>query len=190
MKPMFFAKPLDFRAWLRKHHKSESELLVGFYRKSSGKPSLTWPQSVDEALCYGWIDGVRRSIDQESYTIRFTPRKKDSHWSAINIRRVKELSKLGLMRDAGREASSRRTKERSQKASYEQRHVTLDRSFEKRLKVNQDAWTFFHSRPPYYKRQCTWWIISAKKEETRERRFTILVSSSERGELIPPLRKK
>jgi len=189
LKPIFFARPSDFRDWLRKHHQSETELFVGFYRKASGKPSLTWPESVDEALCYGWIDGIRRSIDGKSYCIRFTPRKANSHWSAINIRRVKELSKLGLMREAGKRAFSKRTKERSQKASYEQRQVTLDRSFEKRFRANQDAWAYFQSRPPYYKRQCTWWIMSAKKDETRQRRLHILIHSSEKGKLISPFRR-
>jgi len=188
MKPKFFARSSDFRLWLKKHHRSEKELLVGFYRKGSGKPSLTWPESVDEALCHGWIDGIRRSIDSESYSIRFTPRKADSHWSAINIRRVKELSKLGLMREAGKEAFAKRTRERSQKASYEQKSITLDPLSEDHLQNNRRAWTYFQACPPYYKRRSLWWIISAKKEETKQRRLAILIESSERGELIPPFR--
>ncbi len=188
MRPVYFPEASAFRSWLRANHKTSKEILVGFYRKGTGKPSLTWPESVDAALCYGWIDGIRKSINDESYCIRFTPRKANSHWSAINIRRVKELSKLGLVRKAGQEAFALRTKERSQQASYEQRSVTLDRIFEKRLRKNQKAWTYFCACRPYYRKQCIWWIMSAKKEETKQRRLTVLIESSERGEPIPPFR--
>jgi len=188
MEPTFFARPVDFRAWLRKYHKSRKELLVGFFKRDSGKPSITWPESVDEALCYGWIDGIRKSISEVSYSIRFTPRKPDSHWSAINIRRVKALTKLGLMRQAGMEAFAKRTRDRSGKASYEQKSVSLGKDLERRIRAHHKAWSYFQERPQYYRKQCTWWIISAKKEETRERRLAILIDSSEKEEFIPPFR--
>jgi uncharacterized protein YdeI (YjbR/CyaY-like superfamily) len=189
MKPLFFARSSDFRTWLRKHHRTEKELLVGFYKVGTGRPSITWPQSVDQALCFGWIDGIRKSVDSESYSIRFTPRKQGSHWSAINIRRVKELTRLGLMRKAGLEAFAQRTAARSQKASYEQRSVALDPRFERQLHANESAWRYFEARPPYYRRQCVWWIMSAKKEETRDRRLAVLIESSANGQLIPPFRR-
>ena len=162
---------------------------MGFYRKGSGKPSITWPESVDEALCYGWIDGIRKTIDAQSYSIRFTPRRPDSHWSAINIRRVKELSGLGLMRKAGFDAFDKRIAERSQKASYEQRSVSLDSRLAKRFRKDARAWSYFEACPPYYKRQCTWWIMSGKKKETRERRLSRLMEFSHREDVIPPFRR-
>jgi uncharacterized protein YdeI (YjbR/CyaY-like superfamily) len=185
LKPKFFATPSAFRRWLLKNHKNRKELLVGFFRKGSGKPSITWPESVDQALCFGWIDGVRKSVDGESYTIRFTPRKEKSHWSAINIRRAKELEKLGLMEDAGREAFSRRDEKNSRRASYERKHVRLDPALRRKLQSHRTAWAFFQTRPPYYRRLCFFWIMNAKREDTRKRRLEILVHSSEKNELVP-----
>jgi len=183
-----FAEPAEFRRWLRSHHASEKEITVGFWKKGTGRPSLTWPESVDEALCYGWIDGIRRSIDAESYTIRFTPRKPDSHWSNINIRRVAQLRRLGLMRPAGENAFALRTETRSRRASYEQRTVALDETFLRQFRRNTRAWGFFSAQAPSYRKQCVWWVMSAKKEETRMRRLTVLIRSSSKREPIPPMR--
>ena len=188
MKPTFFATPAEFRAWLEKHHDTSQELLVGYYKKSSGKPSITWPESVDEALCFGWIDGVRKGIDDERYTIRFTPRKPRSIWSAVNIKRAKELIELGLMRPAGLLAFEARTDDRSAIYAYEQRHAaTLDEEFERQFRANKKAWDFFLSRPPSYRNAAIYWVMSAKKEETRRKRLATLVEDSKRGRTVPSL---
>ena len=170
------------------HHDSSRELLVGYYRRKTGKPSLTWAQSVDEALCYGWIDGVRRSIDDERYTIRFTPRKPRSNWSAVNIRRAKELIEQGLMTPTGLAAFEARTDDRSAIYSYEQRHTAqLDEESEHRFRANQKAWEFLTSKPPSYRKAAIYWVMSAKKEETRRRRLTSLIEDSASGRTVPPL---
>ena len=194
-KPVFFASPSELRAWFEKHHDDTSELLVGFYKRSSGRPSITWPESVEQALCFGWIDGVRRSIDDTSYTIRFTPRKARSNWSAVNIKKANELIESGLMRPAGLEAFKKRTEARSGIYSYEQRHLAkLDEDYEARFRANEKAWAFFQSRPPSYRKAVTWWVVSAKKEETRQRRLAKLIEESERentiGQLTPRPKKK
>jgi uncharacterized protein YdeI (YjbR/CyaY-like superfamily) len=187
-KPTFFATPAAFRAWLEAHHARSTELLVGFYKRGSGKPSITWPESVDEALCFGWIDGVRRSIDDERYTIRFTPRKARSTWSAINIKRVAELTKLGRMQPAGIEAFARRAESRSQIYSYEQRaEAVLDDEFERTFRANRRAWEFFQGQPPWYRRTATHWVMTAKKEETRRKRLATLIADSANGNRIGPL---
>lgn len=187
MEPTFFATPAKFRAWLQKHHDTAPELLVGFYKKGSGKPSITWPEAVDQALCFGWIDGVRRSLDDERYMNRFTPRRPGSNWSAVNIKRAKELSDLGLMHPAGLKAFEART-DRSGVYSYEQRHsVKLDESYERRFRRNEKAWEYFTSRPPSYRTSAVYWVMSAKKEETRERRLARLIDDSAHGRTVPPL---
>ena len=151
MKPEFFATPSELRAWLARHHDKSKELWVGFYKKNSGKPSVTWPEAVDAALCFGWIDGVRKSIDEVSYAIRFTPRKPRSTWSAINIKKVRELTKRGLMHATGLEAFQARVKEKSGIYSYEQRrNLKLDPSYEKKLRANKKAFEFFQAQPPWY----------------------------------------
>jgi uncharacterized protein YdeI (YjbR/CyaY-like superfamily) len=184
----FFSSPAAFRAWFERHHASSSELLVGFYKRGSGKPSITWPESVDQALCFGWIDGVRRSIDHESYSIRFTPRRAGSNWSTINVNRVKELSASGLMSEAGLEAFRRRLENKSGIYSYEQRHsAKLTRADESRFKANKKAWAFFQAQPPWYRRTATHWVVSAKKEETQKRRLLTLISDSAKGRTIGPL---
>jgi uncharacterized protein YdeI (YjbR/CyaY-like superfamily) len=184
----FFATPNEFRAWFERHHATSRELLVGFYKKGSGRPSITWPESVDQALCFGWIDGVRRSIDQESYSIRFTPRRTGSNWSTINVNRVKELTASGLMRDAGLEAFRRRMEDKSGIYSYEQRHsAKLTRADENRFKANKKAWAFFRAQPPWYRKTATHWVVSAKKEETQRRRLATLISDSAMGRTIGPL---
>jgi uncharacterized protein YdeI (YjbR/CyaY-like superfamily) len=187
-KPTFFATPAKFRAWLEKHHDTAPELVVGFYKKGSGKPSVTWPEAVDQALCFGWIDGVRRSLDDERYTNRFTPRTPRSNWSARNIERANELIDLGLMHPAGLEAFEARTDERSGVYSYEQRHsVELDEAYERRFRRNEKAWQFFTSASPSYRTTAVFWVMSAKKEETRERRLTRLIDDSAHGRTVPPL---
>ena len=179
MKPRYFATPAAWRAWLETHHASSAELLVGFYKKGSGKPSITWPESVDEALCFGWIDGIRRSVDDECYTIRFTPRKARSTWSAVNIKRVAELTKLGRMHPAGVQAFERRALARSQIYAYEQRSdAALDEAGERAFRANERAWVFFHKQPPSYRRTAIYWVMTAKKEETRQRRLMTLIDDS------------
>ena len=187
-KPLFFASPTEWRAWLETHHANSEHLWVGFYKRDSGRPSITWPESVDGALCFGWIDGVRKSLDETSYKIRFTPRKPRSIWSAINIRRANELSKLGQMHPAGMAAFEKRDGDRSAIYSYEQRKsAKLPPEFEKKFRRQKDAWKFFQSRPPWYRRTSTYWVISAKREETRQKRLAVLIDCSSRNRNIPSL---
>jgi uncharacterized protein YdeI (YjbR/CyaY-like superfamily) len=188
MKPVFFTTPAKFRAWLEKHHDSAQELLVGFHKKGSGKQSITWPESVDQALCFGWIDGVRRSIDATSYSIRFTPRRSRSIWSAVFIRRAEELIQQGLMRPAGQRAFEDRMEDRSGIYSYEQRQsAELDPAYERRFRDNERAWAFFQAQAPGYRKTAVYWVVSAKKEETRERRLATLIEDSAQQQLIGPL---
>src|ERR1700756_859964 len=184
----FFASPAEWRGWLEKHHVDTQELWVGFYKRASGRPSITWPEGVDGALCFGWIDGPRKSIDASSYKIRFTPRKPRSIWSAINIRRANELSKLRLMHSAGLAAFEKRDGDRSAIYAYEQRKAAkLPPAFEKKFRGNAEAWKFFQSQPPWYQRTSTYWVISAKKEETRLKRLATLIDCSARKRNIPSL---
>jgi uncharacterized protein YdeI (YjbR/CyaY-like superfamily) len=188
--PQFFASPNAWRAWLDKNHAADQELWVGFYKRDSGRPSITWPEAVDGALCFGWIDGVRKNIDAVSYKIRFTPRKRRSIWSAINIKRARELSELGLMHAAGLAAFERRDGDRSAIYAYEQRQAaTLPPEFEKQFRTNRKAWAFFQSQPPWYRRTSTYWVISAKKEETRLKRLATLIDCSARERNIPSLNR-
>jgi uncharacterized protein YdeI (YjbR/CyaY-like superfamily) len=182
MEPTFFPTPADFRAWLERHHATETELLVGYYKKGSGKPSITWPESVDEALCFGWIDGIRRRIDDESYSIRFTPRKPTSNWSSVNIERVAELREEGRMRPAGLAAFERRSEARSGIYSYEQRKAArFDADQEREFRANEAAWSFFQAQPPGYRQQSTYWVVSAKREDTRRKRLASLIELSAAG---------
>ena len=186
--PTFFATPAEWRAWLEQHHATTPELLVGFHKKGSGKPSITWPESVDEALCFGWIDGVRKSIDDTSYTIRFTPRKRGSTWSAVNIKRVAELTEMGRMQPAGLRAFGERTEEKSAIYAYEQKDAAkLDEASEQRFRANTKAWEFFQSQPAWYRRGAIWWVISSKREETRLKRLATLIEDSEHGRTIASL---
>jgi uncharacterized protein YdeI (YjbR/CyaY-like superfamily) len=187
-KPTFFPTPAKFRAWLEAHHTKKTELLVGFYKKASGKPSITWPESVDEALCFGWIDGVRRSLGDDAYTIRFTPRRPSSIWSAINVGRVAALEKAGRMQPAGLRAFAARTEERTGVYSFERNEAAkLTPAQEKVLRSNGKAAVFFDAQPPWYRRAAIHWVISAKREETVERRLAQLVADSAAGKTIPPL---
>ncbi len=183
--PTFFATPAEFRAWFEQHHQTARELLVGFYKKGSGRPSITWPESVDEALCFGWIDGIRKRIDDVSYTIRFTPRKQRSNWSAVNIARVQELTSLGLMRPAGLKAFEERLEEKSGVYAYEQRDAAqLNVQYEQQFRANQQAWDFFQSQAGSYRKAAIWWVVSAKKEETRLKRLATLIEDSAQGRTI------
>jgi uncharacterized protein YdeI (YjbR/CyaY-like superfamily) len=186
--PTFFATPDDFRAWFQQHHATAKELLVGFYKKGSGLPSITWPESVDQALCFGWIDGIRRSRDDLSYTIRFTPRKPRSIWSAVNIKRFGELAEQGLVSPAGRKAFEARDDARSAVYAYEQRdNPTLDAAAEQQFRANTTAWEFFQAQPAGYRKTAIWWVISAKKEETRSKRLATLIDDSAHGRTIAQL---
>lgn len=185
--PTFFTTPARFRAWLAKHHTSARELVVGFYKKSSGRPSITWPESVDEALCVGWIDGVRRSLGEHAYTIRFTPRRPTSIWSNINVARVAELERQGRMKPAGRRAFAARTPERTGVYSAERKGQKLAPEHERALRANVDAAGFFDARPPWYQRAAIHWVVSAKRADTRARRLAQLIECSERGVTVPPL---
>jgi uncharacterized protein YdeI (YjbR/CyaY-like superfamily) len=186
--PSFFATPDEFRAWLEENHESATEVLVGFHKRSSGRPSITWPESVEQALCFGWIDGVRRSIDEESYTIRFTPRRPSSNWSRTNLEKVEELKRRGLMRPAGLRAYEGRREAKTGIYSYEQREAArLPADYEDRLRANPRAWEDWSARPPSYRKAAVWWVVSAKREETRERRLEQLIDSSAQGRTVPPL---
>jgi len=191
VEPRFFATAAEFRAWLAAHHADEPELLVGFYKKGSGRPSMTWPESVDEALCFGWIDGIRRRIDDERYSIRFTPRRPRSIWSAVNIRRAGELIAEGRMTPAGLGAFEDRDEERSAIYSYEQRRqAALEPEQERRFRADEAAWQWFQSRPPSWRRAAIYWVTSAKRPETRERRLAALIEAAAAGRmpkaLTPP----
>jgi uncharacterized protein YdeI (YjbR/CyaY-like superfamily) len=181
MNPKFFKSPSAFRKWLEAHHASSKELWVGFYKKGSGKPSITWPESVDEALCFGWIDGIRKSIDEEGYMIRFTPRKPTSVWSAVNIRNIEKLIKENRMLPAGVKAFGVRKENRSGIYSYEQRSAELVEPYLGELKRNKTAWKFFQSQPAGYRKQMNWWVVSAKQEETRLKRLAKLIEESAAG---------
>jgi uncharacterized protein YdeI (YjbR/CyaY-like superfamily) len=180
--PIYFRSPAEFRKWLEDNHDKRDELWLGYYKKRSGKPSLTWAEAVDEALCFGWIDGVRKSVDDERSMQRFTPRRPNSNWSAVNIANVARLKKTGLMRPAGLAAFENRTEKRSGIYSYEQRK---DLSFEpaqlKRFKANKAAWKFFEAQPPGYRQLSIYRVVSAKKEETRDRRLQTLIEASAEG---------
>ena len=188
MAPIFFATADDFRAWLEEHHASERELLVGFHKTGSGRPSMTWPESVDQALCFGWIDGVRRRIDDASYSIRFTPRKPRSTWSAVNVKRAAELIELGLMHPAGLAAFERRGDDRTAIYAYEQRKAAeLEPAMEEQFRADEGAWAWFQAQAPSYRRAATHWVTSAKKPETRARRLRQLIADSKAGRPVPPL---
>ncbi len=184
MKPQFFAKQADLRRWFEKNHDRAQELWIGYYKKASVKASITYAESVDEALCFGWIDGIRKSVDDASYMNRFTPRKSRSIWSTKNIRRAEELIELGLMTPPGLEAFTKRTEDRARQYSFEQGDVALSAEYEKLLRANRKAWAFFQVQPPYYRRVATWWVISAKREDTRRRRLNALIRDSEAGRRI------
>jgi uncharacterized protein YdeI (YjbR/CyaY-like superfamily) len=184
MKIEYFKSSSDFRRWLEKNHATRQELWVGYHKKNSRQPSMTWPESVDEALCFGWIDGIRKSVDDLRYMIRFTPRRRGSIWSAVNIKRARELSDKGLMEPAGMAAFNARKENKSGIYSYEQRSANLDVPYEKKLKQNKVAWDFFYAQPPSYRKAVGWWIVSAKQEATRVKRLERLMRESARGKRL------
>jgi uncharacterized protein YdeI (YjbR/CyaY-like superfamily) len=184
---VYFETAADFRSWLEAHHTTETELWVGYHKKATGRPSITHPEAVDQALCFGWIDGVRRSVDADSYTNRFTPRTARSNWSAVNIKRVGELIELGLMTPAGLRAFEARDPSRINVYSSEQHAVALDPAYEEQLRANAAAWAFFQAQPPSYRRPAIHWVMSAKKEETRLKRLATLIDDSANGRRIGPL---
>jgi uncharacterized protein YdeI (YjbR/CyaY-like superfamily) len=189
IEPTFFATPAEFEAWLDEHHATEPEALVGFHKRATGRPSMTWPESVEVALCFGWIDGIRRSVDGDSYTIRFTPRKPGSHWSAVNVAKAQELIAAGRMRPAGRTAFEQRREDRTAQASYERAdEARLEPEQERRLRENEAAWAFFGAQPPWYRRTAVHWITSAKRPETRERRLAQLIEDSAAGVWLRSMR--
>jgi uncharacterized protein YdeI (YjbR/CyaY-like superfamily) len=190
MKITYFRAPSDLRKWFQKHHATAEVLWAGYYKKGSGKPSITWPESVDEALCFGWIDGIRKSVDDQRYTIRFTPRRPGSIWSAVNIKRAQALVEQGRMQAAGLQAFQARQENRSGIYTYEQRHATLDKPYAKRLRQNKAAWEFFQAQPPSYRKAASWWVVSAKQEQTRLKRLEQLISDSAHGRTIPPLTRR
>ncbi len=179
-----FADAESFRDWLAENGKKTVELWVGFHRLGTGKKSITYPETLDEALCHGWIDGVRKSLEQGVYTIRFTPRKAKSNWSIVNIRRVRELIKLKRMTEHGLRVFETRDEKRAERYSYEQKTSKLSRAQEKLFRANPKAWKFFKAQAPWYKRVTTWWIVSAIKPETRERRLAELIRDSAAGRRI------
>ncbi|NUP06390.1 MAG: bacteriocin-protection protein [Polyangiaceae bacterium] len=186
--PKYFRSPTEWRTWLEKNHTSKDELWVGYYKRGTGKPSLTWPESVDQALCFGWIDGVRKSIDDERYMIRFTPRKPTSIWSAVNIRRIGELQKEGLVREAGLTAFSHRKEEKSRVYSFEQKEpVKLSDNLAAQLARHRKAHAYVEGEAPWYRRAVTHWVMSAKKEETRAKRLAQLIEDSAQGRRIAAL---
>jgi len=181
-KPVYFRSRAEFRRWLAKNHRTARELHVGYYKKDTGKPSMTWPESVAEALCYGWIDGIRRGVDEQRYTIRFTPRRPRSTWSAVNIRLVEELEAAGKMTPAGRAAFAARLPEKSRVYAYEQtREIRLAPALVSRFKKNKAAWAFFQAQPPSYQKKAVYWVMRAKSEATRESRFARLLASAAAG---------
>ena len=193
MTPTFFATPADFRRWLQTHHRREQELWVGFYRKATGRPSITWAEAVDEALCFGWIDGVRKSVDADSYMNRFTPRRPGSIWSAVNTKRAAELMAAGRMRAAGQAAFERRDERKTAAYSPDrQQPLEFDAALAARFRANRAAWRFFQAQPPGYRRSCTHLVMSAKREATRLRRLAMLIAHSAAGrrlDFMQPLRR-
>ena len=187
--PTFFPTPADFRRWLAEHHDSERELWVGFYKKGTGRPSITWPESVDEALCFGWIDGLRKSVDVEAYMIRFTPRRTGSNWSKVNLERAAALIAEGRMAPAGMAAYEAYDLERSGRYSFEQDEAHLSPEQERQFKKRRGAWAFWSAQPRGYRKQAVWWVSSAKREETRARRLATLIDDSANGLRIKELRR-
>ena len=186
MTPRFFKTQAAFRAWLTRHHATERELLVGLHHTGSGTPSISYPEARDEALCFGWIDGVRRNYDATSYTVRFTPRKRDGTWSAVNRGRIRELKAQGRMQPAGLKVFEARNPKKAELYSFENPPRALDAASAKAFKANRRAWAWFSGQAPWYRRTAAWWVMSAKREETRAARLAMLISSAARGERAAP----
>jgi uncharacterized protein YdeI (YjbR/CyaY-like superfamily) len=188
MKPTYFATAAEFRDWLKGHHGTADELWMGVYKKGSGIPSITWSEAVDEALCYGWVDSIRKAIDDRRYMNRFTPRKPNSNWSEVNVRRVEELIRQRRMRAPGLKAFEARTEREPGAITYERRHeIELPPVFERTFRARRDAWAWFQAQPPGYRSMTLYWLMSAKKPETRERRLAALIDASANGVRVGPL---
>jgi uncharacterized protein YdeI (YjbR/CyaY-like superfamily) len=188
LKPLYFASPQEFYEWLEKHHESETEVYVGYWKKHTGKPSLTWSEAVDQALCFGWIDGRLNRVDEDRHMQRFTPRRPGSNWSKVNVEKVAKLTEAGLMRPAGIVAFERRTEDKTGVYSFE-RDAKLAPEYEERLRANKTAARYFDSRPPWYRRTATHLVMSAKREETRLRRLQRLIEDSAAGRDLKELRR-
>jgi uncharacterized protein YdeI (YjbR/CyaY-like superfamily) len=190
MTPIYFETPADFKAWLEQNHSQTDFVLVGFYKKGTGKPSMTWPESVDEALCFGWIDGVRKGVDADRYTIRFTPRKAGSVWSTVNINKIQVLIDQGRIQPAGLAAFELRKENRSGIYSHEQQVVDLPEPYQGLLRENTSAREYFQKQPASYRKAASWWVVSAKQEKTRLSRMEKLITHSARAERIPQFTSK
>ncbi len=186
MTPRFFRSRAAFHTWLSRYHTKAAELIVGFYHVGSGKGGITYPDARDEALCFGWIDGIRRNHDAHSYAIRFTPRKRDSVWSAVNLERIRVLKAERRMQPAGLAIFDARDPKKAELYSFENPRRAFDAAALKAFKGNRRAWAWFEAQPPSYRRPAAWWVMSAKKEETRTRRLALLIASAARGEKAPP----
>ena len=185
---IFFGSPAEFRAWLEEHHGTASEVWVGYYKKATRKPTMTWSQAVDEALCFGWIDGKLQRIDDERHRQRFTPRRPRSNWSAVNVAKVEQLRAQGRMTPAGEAAFAERRDDRTAVYAYERRHeASFDDEQQRTFRANRAAWTWFDAQPPSYRTMATYWVVSAKRPETRARRLAALVECSAQGRRVPPL---
>jgi uncharacterized protein YdeI (YjbR/CyaY-like superfamily) len=184
---IFFETPAQLRSWFEKNHATAGELWLGYHRKRTGRPTVTWQEVVDQELCFGWIDSVRYSLDDDRSAQRITPRRKRSVWSAINIKRFGELEALGLVHPAGRDAFEKRDEARSRIYSYENRSRGFDAAREAAFRKHKLAWTFFEAQPPSYRKTAAFWVMSAKRDETRERRLTVLIERSRNRERLPQL---
>ena len=185
MEIMFLTSSAELREWFEKNGSSATEVWIGFYKKSSSQKGITYKEAVDEALCFGWIDGVRKGIDDISYTNRFSPRKARSIWSDVNIKRVGELSELGLMRPAGLKAFEVRDQNKAKSYSYEEDNRALAGAYEEQFQANPKAWDYFQAQPPGYRKVANWWVMSAKREETRQKRLAMLIEASESSQRLP-----
>lgn len=193
MKPVFFTTAAEYRKWLVAHHAEAKEIVLGFYKKGSGKAGMTIAEAVEQALCYGWIDGRLNNTGPESFMVRFTPRRPDSIWSQVNIRRVKDLTQRGLMAPAGLAAFEGRDRKKAKLYSHENRAKTLSKELQSHFEKNKTAWAFFREQPPGYQRTITFWVMSAKQEATRLRRLERLMDVSAKGQrvdLLAPFGKK
>ncbi|MCI0706489.1 MAG: YdeI/OmpD-associated family protein [Ignavibacteriae bacterium] len=192
-KPIFFKSQSELRQWYKKNYDKLTEMWVGFYNVASGKQSVTYKQALDEALCFGWIDGVRKRTDDESYIMRFTPRKKKSYWSDVNTKRAKELIKLGKMHSSGLKVFNARDQQKTKRYSFERKTATIDGELGIKFKANKKAWEFFEVQAPYYKRVFSHWVTSAKQEETQHRRLDVLIKASAAGrrlDMLDPFEKR
>ena len=188
MSVQFFANPSELREWFRRNHETAREQWVAYYKVDTGQPSVTWAESVDVALCYGWIDGIRKRVDERSYKVRFTPRRADSSWSARNIERMQALIKAGLVEESVQAAFESSGKLRRAPAARDLAAEALPKEYENRIRAVPASWERFSGAPPSYRKQCARWVLSAKREQTRRKRLETLIECSSRGEPIPPLR--